>query len=207
MGFGLAIIVFVREPVRSNYSFVSKETFNQPKRGYFKTTYQGARAIFKIGCIRWNLLGVGLRSWGMSAATFYSLKYFNLYGQPTLFSLVNAAVLLFGGIFANMNVGFICDKFGKTNPNIRPQILVTLSLLCALFSFLIYFFQISFWFAVTFHILEVALTGGFFAPSMSMMQQIVPPSYKGTLVGFSIAITSFTGLLCQVVIVEQFGTN
>ena len=39
MGFGLAIIAFVREPLRSNYSFVSKETYNQPKRGYLKTTY------------------------------------------------------------------------------------------------------------------------------------------------------------------------
>lgn len=170
ISFGLSIIVFLKEPLRGSFSFVQEESFNQPKTGFFQSLWSGAKIIFTDETLCWNLMGIFFLTWNFQTVTFYSLQYFNIFNMISLYSLLNAIFLVFGGIISNMMIGYLCQKFEKTNIKFRSYVLCTIAILAATLNFLEFFPQVSFAFSMTFVFLYVVSTSGYLSPSYSMMQ-------------------------------------
>ena len=160
----------------------------------------------EVDCLRWGLLGVFFRGWASSAVFYHSLKYFNLYGRIAQFSLINASILLFGGVVGNLSLGIFCDKMEPKNLKTKSYVLTVTSISAGLFFFLIYFPMISFWFALIFYFIEIAVCESFFSPLMSLMQQVTPPDCKGTISGLITGIFQFAGLICQICLIQQLGS-
>ena len=91
-----------------------------------------------VDCLRWGLLGVFFRGWASSAVFYHSLKYFNLYGRAAQFSLINASILLVGGIVGNLCMGIFCDKMEPKNLKTKPYVLTVTSILAGFLFFLIH---------------------------------------------------------------------
>ena len=83
-------------------------------------------------------------------------------------------IFLVGGSFSNLFYGYLSDKLEPRNIKAKAYLSMIQSIIGAVCYFLIYFFNISFLFAVGFVILESFFAEGIVAPSISMMTLTAP---------------------------------
>ena len=83
-------------------------------------------------------------------------------------------IFLIGGSFSNLFYGYLSDKLEPKNIKAKSYISMTQGLIGATCYFLVYFFNINFWFAVGFIIIESMFAEGIVAPSISMMTLTAP---------------------------------
>jgi MFS family permease len=93
------------------------------------------------------------------------------------------AIFLIGGSFSNLFYGYLSDKLEPKNIRAKAYISAIQGLIGAACYFLVYFFNISFWFAVAFVILESFFAEGIIAPSISMMTSTAPRGQEENVMG------------------------
>jgi len=75
--------------------------------------------LVKNPATRWVMIGGALRFWQMTVISFYSVTYFNYYDKRELFGVLNAVVILCGGLTSSLVVGWLADKWEPKNYRIK----------------------------------------------------------------------------------------
>ena len=70
-----------------------------------------------------------LRFWQSTVISFYCMKYFSYYNKPEIYGLMNAGVILCGGLTSSLMAGYISDRYENTNYRTKSNICVIQSLL------------------------------------------------------------------------------
>ena len=106
-------------------------------------------------------------------------------------------IFLVGGSFSNIFYGYLSDKLEPKNIRAKAYISMIQGLIGAVCYFLVYFFNISFWFAVTFVILESFFAEGIIAPSISMMTSTAPRGQEENVMGLYMIVANLAVLIVQ----------
>lgn len=109
-------------------------------------------------------------------------------------------IFLIGGSFSNIFYGYLSDKLEPRNIKAKAYISTIQGLIGAACYFCMYFFNISFWFAVTFVILESFFAEGIIAPSISMMTLTAPRGQEENVMGLYMIVGNIAVLIIQVLI-------
>jgi len=91
------------------------------------------------------------------------------YNKSELYGLLNAGVILCGGLTSSLMAGYISDRFEDSNYRIKSNICTGLSLLGVPIFALIFLIHSNFYFSMTMLFLENLLCEGWMAPSIAMI--------------------------------------
>jgi hypothetical protein len=137
--------------------------------------------------------------------SFYCIKYFDYFRQPALFGVLNAAVILCGGLTSSLLAGYICDKYEPSNLKIKSRVCSLLSLMGAPLFCMIFLIHSNFYFGIGMLFLENLCAEGWMAPSIAMIQTVIDVKYKAVSVGVFFFATSITSA-CAAVVLGQLIT-
>lgn len=59
---------------------------------------------------------------GYTAMANYGLFYYNYYGDPNLYAILNVVVSMMGGIVSPLVTAIICDKYESKFIKIKPYV-------------------------------------------------------------------------------------
>jgi len=142
---------------------------------------------------------------------YYSLSYFNVYNNAKLFSLLNAAAVLFGGAISSIGSGIICDKYEPVNYKTKAYVTTFQSLIAVPLLAVAYLCHKSFALSMTFVFLEYMLAEGWVPSTVAMIVTCIDAKYKGRAIGifqFSIYIFGTIGVFVNSLLInEQNGDN
>ena len=102
-----------------------------------------------------------------------------------------------GGSFSNLFYGYLSDKLEPRNIKTKAYLSALQGLIGATCYFLVYFFNINFWFAVTFVTLESFFAEGIIAPSISMMTLTAPRGQEENVMGLYMIVSNLAILIVQ----------
>lgn len=159
--------------------------------------FVGFKECLKVPCVRWNLAGSFFRYGANAVGMGYGLFYFNQYNRATLFSVLQTTITLVGGSFSNLFYGYLSDKLEPKNIKIKAYLSAIQSIFGATCYFFVYYFNINFWFAVTFITLESFLAEGIIAPSISMMTSTAPRGQEENVMGLYMIVSNLAVLIVQ----------
>lgn len=147
------------------------------------------------------ILGGSLRTWQAYIVVGFGAKFFNsVYpDDQALFSILNAASVLVGGVFSNVLAGYLADKYEPVNLRTKSYISCVSSFLsvpCLLGAFLV---NNSFSTSMFALFMQFALAEGWSSPAISMMQRSVCPSVSGAAVAIYLFFVTTMGAVAGVV--------
>ena len=99
----------------------------EEKESKVKQLVTGMLILVKNPCTRWVMIGGALRFWQMTVMSFYCVTYFNYYNQRTLFGILQAAVILGGGLTSSLVVGKLSDHYEKVDYRAKSWLATALS--------------------------------------------------------------------------------
>ena len=105
----------------------------------------------------------------MTVVTFYNVTYFNYFNKRGLFGVLNAVIILGGGLTSSLVSGKICDKYESTNPRIKSYVPTVMSIIAAPLFMFLYLEHSSFGLSCFIFFLENLLCEGWMAPSIAMI--------------------------------------
>ena len=79
-------------------------------------------SVFKVPTINWNLAASFFKYSGYTSMANYGLFYFNYYGNPDTYAILNVVVASIGGIISPLVTAMICDKYEPHYIRIKPFI-------------------------------------------------------------------------------------
>lgn len=137
----------------------------------------------------------------MTTISFYCVSYFNYYNQQNLFGILNACVILFGGLSSSLIVGKLADKYEPRNYRTKSYLACGLSILAVpLYSLLFLIHNPNtFYLSVVILFLENLLCEGWMAPCIAMIQTVIDVKYKAVSVGVFFFATAMAQTLSTVV--------
>lgn len=136
----------------------------------------------------------------MTISAFYMISYFNYYNQQVLFGVVQAAVILLGGLPSSLIAGKISDKYEKVNYRTKSYLATGLSLAGVPLFCLLFLTHGNFWSSVVILFFENLLCEGWMAPSIAMIQQVIDVKFKATAVGVFFFSTAIAQTISTVVV-------
>lgn len=115
------------------------------------------------------MIGGSLRFWQSTVISFYCIKYFDYFNQAELYGVLNAVVILCGGLTSSLVAGLVCDKFEDTSYKTKSRVCTFLSLMGVPCFLLIFLVHSNFYLALGMLFLENLLSEGWIAPSIAMI--------------------------------------
>lgn len=81
--FGVALLVFVKEPTRGKYMFLPKSADEErPPVSFWSNLFDSYVVLSCVPSIRWNLVGMFFKFWAHVGFLQFQYTYFNFYGIP-----------------------------------------------------------------------------------------------------------------------------
>lgn len=118
----------------------------------------------------------------MIIKTYLPVYFARIFPQySTQYSLLSGINLLIFGLTSNLLSGQISQRYEKKYPRTNALICVAGTVLCLPFIFACCFSN-SFWLSLIMMGLAIFLSGSYFAPAISMMQNSVSPQNSGYVV-------------------------
>jgi len=196
IGCGLAVLIFVKEPPRGRFDPAKKteatsdsvllidSAHSQSKPpSKLRNLANGLLALIQNPCTRWLLVGGFFRFWQTTIISFYCIKYFDFYGKSALFGVLNAVVILVGGLTSSIVAGYISDKYEVENFKTKSYVCTALSALGFPMFCVIFLTHGNFYFSMSMLFLENLLCEGWMAPCIAMIQTVIDVRYKAVSVG------------------------
>lgn len=217
---GLLVLFLVKEPKRGRFD-PAKSTVDTPvddpieetgsdlDSGETTTTkseskitklVSGLLALVKNPCTRWLMIGGSLRFWQTTAISFYCIKYFDYYERTQEYGVLNAIVILAGGLTSSLTAGWISDKYEDVNYKTKSYICSLLSVLALPMFALVFLFHFNFYFSMAMLFLENLLCEGWMAPCIAMIQTVIDVKHKAVSVGVFFFATAIAQTLSAVVV-------
>ena len=137
----------------------------------------------------------------MTTISFYCVTYFNYYNKQNLFGILNALVILFGGLSSSLIVGWFADKYEPYNYRTKSLLAMGLSILAVPLYSLLFLIHGpgTFYFSVAILFLENLFCEGWMAPCIAMIQTVIDVKYKAVSVGVFFFATAMAQTLSTVV--------
>ena len=115
------------------------------------------------------MLGSCLRQWQTSIISFYIMTYFSCYQRQNLFGILNAFVILFGGLTSSLVGGKLSDKYESVNYRTKSYISSIMSAMAVPLFMLLFLIHSNFYFSIVVLFLENLLCEGWMAPCVAMI--------------------------------------
>jgi len=160
----------------------------------------GMLTLVKNPCTRWVMLGGAFRFWQMTIMSFYCVTYFNYYNKRNLFGILNALVILGGGLTSSLVVGKLSDKYEKVNYRAKSYLATLLSAIAVPLFMALYLQHYNFYVSLVILFLENLLCEGWMAPCIAMIQQVIEVKYKAVSVGVFFFATAMSQTLSTIVV-------
>jgi len=106
----------------------------------------------------------------MTVMSFYCVTYFNYYGKRNLFGILNAMVILGGGLTSSLVVGVLSDKLEKRNYKAKSYLATLLSIIAVPLFAVLFLFHYNFYLSLFILFLENLFCEGWMAPCIAMIQ-------------------------------------
>jgi hypothetical protein len=116
--------------------------------------------------------------------------------------VLNAVVILCGGLTSSLASGFICDKFESRNIRIKSHVCTFLSFMGVPCFLLIFLIHSNFYVALGILFLQNLLSEGWMAPSIAMIQTVIDVKYKAVSVAVFFFATAISQTIAAVVLGE-----
>lgn len=129
------------------------------------------------------MIGGALRAWQTTVISFYCIKYFNYYGKTATYGVLNAIVILFGGLTSAILAGQISDRYEDKYYKTKSWVCTGLSLLGFPMFCLIFLIHSNFYLSMALLFVENVLCEGWMAPCIAMIQTVIDVKYKAASVG------------------------
>jgi MFS family permease len=131
---------------------------------------KGFKIMFQDRCCMWLLVGSSCRFWQRYVLQMFSLSYFNIYDKEAMFSIVNAFVVIVGGLCSNMLSGYICDRFEADNLRTKAYVSSAMSAVATVLFVIIFIMPVNFWLSMVLLFLEYLFAEGWQPPVVTMIQ-------------------------------------
>ena len=192
----LIIVVFLKEPKRKQIV----ETSTEETRVSFKEIFFTLVNALKNSPALLMTIGGGVAfHFILGAATFEQLWYVEERGfDRSEIAEISGWIGIVGGVLGNLFGGIGGDKFLAKTGMGRPMFLFWIMLIFAPLN--VYFRVVdptSFWFFARLFAGFFQL-GCFYGPTFSTVQELVPPTIRGTVVGFYIVALNLIGVVVGV---------
>ena len=106
----------------------------------------------------------------MTVMSFFATIYFNYYNKRVLFGVLNAIIILAGGLTSSLVVGALADKYESKSMRIKSILPTVLSLIGVPIFCLLFLNHSNFYLSLVFLFLENLLCEGWMAPCIAMIQ-------------------------------------
>lgn len=146
------------------------------------------------------MIGGFFRFWQTTTISFYCIKYFNFFGKSAQFGVLNALVILIGGLSSSLIAGHISDTYESYYPRTKSYICMLLSLMGFPMFCLIFLIHSNFYICMTLLFLENLLCEGWMAPCIAMIQSVIEVKYKAVSVGVFFFATAIAQTLSAVAV-------
>lgn len=114
-----------------------------------------------------------LRFWQGYTISYYAIKFFAIYLEPTLYGILNALCVLIGGFTSNMVAGIISDKYENTNYRTKSWVAVIMALNAVPICLLLFLIPGSFAFSIFMLFLDYLMCEGWISPVYAMIQTVI----------------------------------
>lgn len=145
--------------------------------------FKGLSSLVANPCTRWLMIAGFFRFWQMSIMSFYVFTYFNYFNREQAFGVINALVILVGGLSSSIIGGRISDTYEEVNYRTKAHVAATMSILAVPLFCALFLMHGNFGFAVVFLFMENLLCEGWMAPCIAMIQTVIDFKYKAVAVG------------------------
>ena len=183
---GACVLFLVREPMRGRFDpkkFEENEeevlaqqhvspsfgTEQKKQESQFTVLLKGLSSLVANPCTRWLMIAGFLRFWQMSIMSFYIFTYFNYFNRAEAFGVINALVILVGGLSSSIIGGRISDAYEEVNFRTKSYVAATMSILAVPLFCALFLMHSSFYVAIAFLFLENLLCEGWMAPCIAMI--------------------------------------
>lgn len=146
------------------------------------------------------MIGGVCRFWQMTVISFYCVTYFNYYNRMNLFGVLNAVVILAGGLTSSLVAGKISDKYESVNYRTKSIIATALSAMGVPLFCILFLNHSNFYFSLTVLFFENLLSEGWMAPCIAMIQTVIDIKYKAVSVGVFFFATAMSQTIATVVL-------
>ena len=114
--------------------------------------------------------------------------------------MINALVILCGGLSSSLLAGYISDKYESKNYKIKSQLCTVMSLLGVPLLCSVFLIHWDFYFCMVMLFFENLLSEGWMAPCIAMIQATIDVKYKAVSVGVFFFGTAIAQTLSAVVV-------